>query len=165
MLMTSGFATGRYQGLDSHFRCCACKRVRERQIRELSDRLEQLEERQIAEPQESTADSSGASAVDDENPDTANVAVQEMTNEVADRAERVAELEKTSFPEGPEEVSPTEVIPWKKLSTPSKSTRPRFLGRVRGDRGVDRRTVDPAADRAGVSWYSRSANGTAFNGR
>ena len=92
----------------------------ERQIRELSDRLERLEERQIAEPQESTADSSGASAVDDENPDTANVAVQEMTNEVADLAERVAELEKTSVPEGPEEVSPTEVIPMEEVEYPEQ---------------------------------------------
>jgi hypothetical protein len=52
-----------------------------------------------------------ASTEADEQSDTTNVAVQGMTNEVADLTERVAELEKTPLPAGPEEVMPTVEIP------------------------------------------------------
>lgn len=73
------------------------------EVADLTNRLEEMERREARATQASTDSEEQSQAT--------QVAVQGVVNDVVDLAERVAELETTSVPDGPEEVAPTEEIP------------------------------------------------------
>ena len=73
------------------------------EVADLTNRVEEMERREARATQASTDSEEQSQAT--------QVAVQGVVNDVVDLAERVAELETTSVPDGPEEVAPTEEIP------------------------------------------------------
>ena len=73
------------------------------EVADLTNRVEEMERREARATQAST-DS-------EEQSQNTQVAVQGVVNDVVDLAERVAELETSSVPDGPEEVAPIEEIP------------------------------------------------------
>ena len=72
-------------------------------VEDLTNRVEEMERRE--------AGAAEASTEAEEQSQATQVAVQGVEHDVVDLAERVAELETTSVPDGPEEVVPTEEIP------------------------------------------------------
>jgi hypothetical protein len=72
-------------------------------VADLTNRVEEMERRE--------AGAAEASTEAEEQSQATQVAVQGVENDVVDLAERIAELETTSVPDGPEEVVPTEEMP------------------------------------------------------